>query len=42
MPDTGAFYHLAYVATGCIYTLYALTIYWRWRKVRLKGRASAH
>jgi hypothetical protein len=39
MPENGGFYHLAYAMAGGIYVLYALSIYWRWRKVRQKRRA---
>jgi hypothetical protein len=40
MPENGGFYHLAYAAAGGIYLLYAMTIYLRWRKVRLKRKGS--
>ncbi len=41
MPENGGFYQLAYAAAGCIYVLYAVTIYLRWRKVRQRRTSSA-
>ena len=37
MPETGGFYHAAYIAAAAIYTLYALSIYWRWKRIRSKS-----
>lgn len=41
MPENGGFYHLAYAMAGGIYTLYALAIYLRWKKVRQRRTGSA-
>jgi len=37
MPDNAGFYHLAYAMAAGIYAAYALTIYWRWKRVRSKN-----
>ena len=38
MPENGGFYHLAYAMAGGIYSVYALAIYWRWRRVRQRRK----
>jgi hypothetical protein len=37
MPDNAGFYHAAYGMAAAIYAIYALTIYWRWKRVRSKS-----
>jgi len=37
MPDNAIYYHVAYVAAGVIYGLYAVSLYWRWSKVRKRN-----
>ena len=34
MPDNAIYYHFAYVMAASIYGLYALTLYWRRKRVR--------
>lgn len=41
MPDNGGFYHVAYGLAAAIYAVYALTIYWRWKRVRAKALRTA-
>jgi hypothetical protein len=36
MPDTSAYYHLAYTIALSIYTLYAISLFVRRRRVRSK------
>jgi hypothetical protein len=36
MPDNSGYYHLAYIAAAAIYSAYAVTLYWRWARVRGK------
>ncbi len=33
-PDNAAYFHAAYLAAGAVYTLYALSLWIRWRRVR--------
>jgi hypothetical protein len=34
MPDNSFYYHLAYVMAAGIYSLYALSLYWRRKRLR--------
>ena len=34
MPENAGYYHAAYAAAAAIYTLYALSIWWRMRALR--------
>jgi len=34
MPDNAFYYHAAYVMTAGIFSLYALSLYWRRKRVR--------
>lgn len=35
--DNVGFYHAAYGMAAAVYGIYALTIYWRWKRVRSKS-----
>jgi hypothetical protein len=42
IPDNAGYYHAAYAAAAAVYVLYAISIWWRARKVgRLLGQSSA-
>ena len=34
MPDTAGYYHAAYVAAGALYAGYALSLWWRARRLK--------
>ena len=37
MPDNAIYYHVAYIASAAIYVSYAVSLYWRWKRVREKN-----
>jgi hypothetical protein len=37
MPDNAIYYHAAYVAAAVIFGGYAVSIWWRGRRVRARG-----
>lgn len=42
MPENAGYYHAAYALTATIYAAYAISIWWRGRRVRerLKGTSA--
>lgn len=34
MPDNAIYYHVAYIASAAIYGIYAVTLYWRWKRLK--------
>lgn len=41
MPDNAAYYHAAYVAAAALYGGYALTLWWRAKRIRERAREAA-
>jgi hypothetical protein len=39
MPDNAGYYHVAYVVTAVIYTLYAVSLYLRRKRIRNNDRS---
>ena len=41
MPENAAYYHAAYISAAALYGGYALTLWWRAKRIRERAREAA-